>query len=164
MVCHPGLNTYRENYLRRSIASGAELAAPKVFASTGETLENFLARFYLSDLNTRIEAANAGFVVFVESACGEGVLPGDAIASWQRTVERFDGSLTLEQAALETQSTEQELKLALGYYSELTKDKQLPFRQRVSALASGNPVDRASWESHVYRQSTEALWVWRHKK
>jgi hypothetical protein len=151
VLCHQAVNGPAENLVRQLVPAGVELSARR------RATQEFLERFYLSDLGRTVARNNEDFATFCRLACGRE--PAAAVAAWRTVVEAYDRPLDLDQAAREVGAAPQELQAALAWHS----DRQGPEAGagRVSALAHGRSVPRRVFEETVFRQCCEALCAWR---
>jgi hypothetical protein len=151
VLCHQAVNGPGENLVRELLREGVELSAEK------RSTQEFLERFYLSDLGRTVARTNEDFAVFSRSACG--VEPEAAVAAWRQVVEGYDQPLDLDQAARETGATANELRHAIAWQSE--RLGPAAGLERLTALAHGRSVPRRVFEEAVYGQCQEALKAWR---
>lgn len=130
--CHAkGLNPPVSNGFADFIRSGAE-----AYAIDYEAIE----AFHLGGLETLIERHNEDYQAIVLAVTGvDAEVASGAVYS---IVQHYDGAVTTEQAAIETGTTPDELKLAIAYASN--GNKELP--ARVVALAHDRAMPRTLWE------------------
>ena len=148
VVCHAtGLNAPAQNLVRDWISAGVELTVKQ------KGLQQQLEAFFLGDTGRIVTRNNEDFAAFVQGACG--CDPLVAMNQWRSAVEAYDLPVTLEFAAYELSCTADELRTAIGIYSEAIGPQERV--ARLSSLAHDFPVPRAAWEGGVYFQAQAAL-------
>ncbi len=152
--CHSvGILEPPENTVRAVVKGGVELFAKGI--DRAEAVE----RLYLGLIKPEVIEDQGRFSAFVASVTEKE--PEEITSAYAKLLSWYDSSLTLEQAAIETNSTPEELKLAIAYFSERVK-AQTP--TRLATLTIGRKVPRNIWELQTYFEALAALTLWRTNK
>lgn len=160
-ACHAGgLNEFSLNALRARVVEGVE-----VYDYDRERAERLEA--YLREANATLRPFNDGFAAYLAGVVGVEVPPAGpgrqrlvarVSADYRALVAWYVGDVTLDKAAAELGSTDEELKLALAYAAE--RGEKLG--QALSSLAHGFAMSREQWEDVAHR-AHECLKAWRRK-
>jgi hypothetical protein len=147
--CHAeGMINPTTNEFRDLITAGVDVYADK---KTQQQLE----AFHLGDLKLELERNREDFTVMVELCTG--VPSKQAVEAFAAVVKNYDAPVTMELAALELDTTVEELQLALAYGSSAGK-----YSPRLALLAHTRSMPRQVWEQ-VYLDALHALQIWRAK-
>lgn len=134
--CHNnGINPTHSNDFRDLLASGVVLDIP-------DRVKREAARaFHLSRLEKEIEQNNELYQTIVPLVTG--VTSTETIASYKKSVGRFDDELSLIDVARELGTNPLTLRLALGKAGEDTRAR---LGARVSGLTQFRTITREAWE------------------
>ncbi len=138
---HPNLDQYRAYIL-----SGARIYA------YDKNVQQEIDRYLDSPIAKEIGRNNQDYSTFVEMC--NGLTTQANATAFQAMVRLYDSPVTLEQAALESYVTHQELRLALGNYS-----RTYALSGRLALLAEGQAISREQWISS-YGLAQKAVGIW----
>ena len=100
----------------------------------------------------QIEADNRLYAKYLEMA--NGLTPAQDAKAFEAVVRGYDAKVTREQAARELYMSEDEFRLALGWYSS-----QFSLSRRLADLAEGGSVSRQQWVGEYgLAQVVKAKW------
>jgi hypothetical protein len=150
MSCHavgpqyPTLNGFKQYIL-----GGAKIYADK---HTQAELE----RFYQSPFVKELERQEEDFRTAVRLV--NGLTAEKNVADFRACVREYDSPVTLAQAAREVYCKPEELRLAIGHYSNTLK-----LSARLAMLAEGQAISRDQWKTSVRQVVCDVLPYWRSK-
>jgi len=145
-VCHvEGLRPLNVNGFKAYIEQGSRVAADK-------HTQRLIDQQYQSGMAQQIEADNRLYAKYLEMA--NGLTPAQDAKAFEAVVRGYDAKVTREQAARELYMTEDEFRLALGYYSA-----KYSLSRRLADLAEGGSVSRQQWVGEYgLAQVVKAKW------
>ena len=131
-ACHiEGLRPLNVNGFKEFIESGARVAADK-------KTQQLIDQQYQAGMAQQIEADNRLYAKYLELTSGYS--PALDAKNYEAVVRGYDAKVTREQAARELYMSDEEFRLALGYYSA-----KHSLSRRLASLAEGVPISRAQW-------------------
>ena len=110
-------------------------------------------RYYQSAFLRDVKRGIEDYAVAVKMC--NGLTPEANAAMFWDTVVAYDADVTREQAALELGTTPRELSLAIAYYIDKYKDRNI----RPALLSEGQKISRSQFEENAYKFQ-EMLRVW----
>lgn len=150
MSCHavgpqyPTLNGFKQ-YI---------LGGAKIYADKHTQAE--LDRFYQSPFVKELERQEEDYRTAIRLV--NGLTAEKNVVDFRACVREYDAPLTLAQAAREVYTTPEELRLAIGHYSNTLK-----LSARLAMLAEGQAISRDQWKASVRQVVCEVLPLWRQK-
>lgn len=133
IACHTeGVRPFSKNGFAEFVSSGARVAADK-------KTQQLIDQQYQAGVDAEVEANNRLYAKFLDMC--NGYSPPQNAKAFEAVVRTYDAKVTREQAARELYMSDEEFRLALGYYSA-----KYSLTPRLAALAQGVPVSRGQWQ------------------
>jgi len=148
IVCHvEGLRPFTRDGFKEFITQGSRVAADK-------KTQQLIDQQYQAGVAQQLEADNKLYAKFLEMC--NGFTPAQNAKAFESVVRTYDAKVTREQAAREVYMTDEEFRLALGYYSQ-----KYSLSRRLADLSEGGSISRAQWVADyslavVVKQAWEA--------
>jgi len=132
IVCHvEGVRPFTRNGFADFVSSGARIAADK-------KTQQLIDQQYQAGVDAEVEANNKLYAKFLELC--NGYTPAQNAKAFEQVVRTYDAKVTRAQAAREMYMSDEEFRLALGYYSA-----KYSLSRRLAELAEGGSVSRGQW-------------------
>ncbi len=149
-ACHiEGLRPVNVNGFASFIGQGSRVAADK-------KTQQLIDQQYQASMAQQIEADNKLFAKYLEMTSG--YTPAQDAKAYESVVRTYDAKVTREQAAREVYMTDEEFRLALGYYSA-----KYSLSRRLADLVEGGSISRGQWVAeYPLAQVVKAKWEARH--
>ena len=148
IVCHvEGLRPFTRDGFKEFITQGSRVAADK-------KTQQLIDQQYQAGVAQQLEADNKLYAKFLEMC--NGYSPAQNAKAFEAVVRTYDAKVTREQAAREVYMTDEEFRLALGYYSA-----RYSLSRRLADLSEGGSITRAQFIAEyplalVVKQTWEA--------
>jgi len=145
-VCHvEGLRPLNVNGFKEYLSRGSRVAADK-------KTQQLIDQQYQSGMAQQIERDNELYVKYLEMSSG--LTPAQYAKAFESVVRGYDAPVTRQQAARELYMSDDEFRLALGYYSA-----KYSLSRRLADLSQGGEISRAQWiAEYATAQSVRAAW------
>jgi hypothetical protein len=145
-VCHiEGLRPLNVNGFKRYIEQGSRVAADK-------KTQQLIDQQYQAGVEQQLEADNRLYAKYLEMTSG--YTPAQDSKAFEQVIRTYDAPVTREQAAREVYMTDEEFRLALGYYSA-----KYSLSRRLADLSQGGSITRQQWvNEYALAQVVKAKW------
>jgi hypothetical protein len=132
--CHvEGLRPMSANGFKQYVAQGSRVA-------TDKHTQRLIDQQYQAGVEQQLEADNKLWAKYLDLTSGYS--PAQHAKAFEAVVRTYDAKITRAQAARELYMTDDEFRLALGYYSA-----KYSLSRRLADLAEGGSVSRGQWQN-----------------